>query len=111
MGLVAQQDIYYALDIPSTFQIDAALMAQKGRIIRHFYSYWWVCSNYSNAIRDKLEIYGAVISNQKSYWNYGNPLWSGFVSRDITYDTHLRYGPPPYFPTSSEYEFIKWDEE
>ena len=111
LGLVAQQDIYYALDIPSTFQIDAALMAQKGRIIRHFYSYWWVCSNYSNAIRDKLEIYGAVISNQKSYWNYGNPIWSGFVSRDITYDTHLRYGPPPYFPTSSEYEFIKWDEE
>jgi len=111
LGLIAQQDIYYGLDIPNVFEIDAAMMAQKGRIIRHFYSYWWVCSNYSNAVRDKLEIYGTVISNQKSYWNYGNPVWSGFEERDITYDNHLRYSAPPYFPTSTEFEFIKWDEE
>lgn len=111
LGLIAQQDIYYTLDIPDSFEIDAAMMAQKGRIIRHFYSYWWVCSYYANAVRDKLEIYGSVISNQKSYWNYGNPVRSGFINREITYDTHLRYSPPPYFPTSTEYEFIKWDEE
>lgn len=111
LGLIAQQDIYYGLHIPRTFEIDAALMAQKGRIIRHFYSYWWVCSYYSDALRDKLEIYGSVISNQKSYWNYGNPPWSGFYQREITYDSNLKFTPPPYFPTTGEYEFILWRED
>lgn len=111
LGVIAQQDIYYGLHIPETFQIDAALMAQKGRIIRHFYSYWWACSYYFDALKDRLEIYGSVISNQKSYWNYGNPPWSGFTTRDITYDANLKYSPPPYFPTTGEYEFISWKED
>jgi hypothetical protein len=110
LGVIAQQDIYFALHIPETFKIDAVLMAQKGHIIRHFYSYWWVCSYYSDALKDKLEIYGSVISNQKSYWNYGNPPWSGFITREINYDSNLKYAPPPYFPTTGEYEFISWSE-
>lgn len=110
LGLIAQKDIYYGLNIPDNFQIDAALMAQKGKIIRHFYSYWWVCSYYSDALKDNLKIYGSVISNQKSYWNYGNPAWSGFTTRQIIYDPNLMYSPPPYFPTTGEYEFILWEE-
>lgn len=111
LGLIAQQDIYFGLYIPQVFEIDAALMAQKGRVIRHFYRYSWVCSSYPEALRDKLEIYGSVISNQKSYWNYGSPPQSGFVDREITYDPNLKFHPPPYFPTTGEYEFILWQED
>lgn len=108
LGLIAQNDIYFARNIPEDFRIDGAIMAQQGRIIRHAY-YWW-CGGSSEAIKDKLTIYGSIISFQKSYWNYGS-LSSGFIERDISYDPNLLYFSPPFFPTSGEYEFISWIEE
>ncbi len=109
LGLFAQNNIYYARNIPTNFEIDAALLAQKGRIIRHHY-YYGSCSSYSNAVRDKLTIYGSVISNQKSYWNYGTGPSSGFRTREVTYDPNLYFDPPPYFPNQGEYAFISWEE-
>ena len=108
LGLLAQNDIYYTKDIPNEFFIDAALMAQKGKIIRHGY-FWW-CGGSSGAVKDKLTIYGAITSNEKSYWNFCCPF-SGFNEREITYAPDLLYFPPPHFPTSGEYEFISWKEE
>lgn len=109
LGLFAQNNIYYALNIPNNFEINGALLASKGRIIRHHYHYG-SCSNYSNAVRNNLTIYGAIISNQKSYWNFGTGPASGFVNREVTYDPQLYFQPPPYFPTQGEYEFILWEE-
>ncbi len=111
LGLIAQGNIYFAKDVPNDFEIDAALLAQQGRILRHYYGYW--CGNYSNAVRNHLEIYGSVISNQKSYWNWGtgSSLSSGFSTRDVVYDGSMYLEPPPYFPTSGDYEIISWEEE
>lgn len=110
LGIIAQQDIYFARNIPEDFKIDAALMAQKGRIMRHAYYSW--CGGTSQAVKDKLTLYGSVISYLKSYWNYSGG-WgsSGFIERDIIYDPSLLYFSPPYFPSSGEYEFISWQEE
>ncbi len=110
LGVFAQNNIYYALNVPNNFEINAALLAQKGRIIRHNYRYAF-CSSYSNAVRNNLTIYGSVISNQKSYWNYGTGPTSGFITRDVTYDPNNYFDPPPYFPTQGEYEFISWEEQ
>lgn len=109
LGLFSQNNIYYARNIPTNFEINGALLAQKGRVIRHNYRYS-ICSSYSNAVRNSLTIYGALISNQKSYWNYGTSPTSGFVTRSVTYDPNLYFEPPPYFPTQGEYEFISWEE-
>lgn len=110
LGLIAQNDIIITRDIPDDFKIDGALMAQKGRIIRHGYFTW--CGNGAGqAVKDKLTINGAIISYNKSYWNYGEDPVSGFLEREITYDTDLLYNPPPYFPTSGEYEIISWRED
>ena len=84
-------------------------MAQTGKIIRHGYSS--SCGGASGAVKDKLTINGAILSYEKSYWNYGSSLYSGFIEREINYDTHLLYQPPPFFPVSGEYEFISWTEE
>jgi hypothetical protein len=110
LGIIAQNNIYFGLYVPTDFEVDAALMAQKGRIIRHNYNYSG-CSTYTQATRNSLTVYGSVISNQKSYWNFGSPPSSGFTTRNITYDTTLYYVPPPYFPTQGEYEFISWEEQ
>ncbi len=110
LGLFAQNNIYFGLNVPEDFEINAALLASQGRIIRHNYRYSG-CSYYSAAVKDNLTIYGSVISNQKSYWNFGTGPTSGFRERLITYDSNLYFDAPPYFPDQGEYEFISWTEE
>jgi hypothetical protein len=109
LGLFAQNNIYLALNIPNNFEVDAALLAQGGRIVRHDYNYSG-CSSYANAMRNNFTFYGSMISNLKSYWNYGSPTVSGFTTRTVTYDQNLYFQPPPYFPTQGAYEFISWQE-
>ncbi len=110
LGLFAQNNIYFSLDIPTNFEIDAALLASVGRIVRHHYNYSG-CSSYANAVRNNLLIYGSVISNQKSYWNWGTNPDSGFITRTINYDSNLYFDSPPYFPSQGQYEFISWTEQ
>lgn len=112
LGLISQNNIFFVRDIPSDFRVDGVLMAQKGKIIRH--GYYSSCTGSStNSIRNSLTINGSLINYYKSYWNFysDSTLISGFRERTINYDTHLLYAPPPYFPTSGEYEFISWREE
>ena len=116
LGLISQHDIYFARDIPENFQIDAALLSQSGKIIRHAYyylSYFSQCGNAgSGNVKDKLTINGAIMSFNKSYWNFesGGNLISGFTSRETNYDGNLLFMPPPYFPTTGEYQFLNWKE-
>ncbi len=109
LGLIAQGDIYFGRNIPTNFRIDGALMAQKGKIIRH--GYISGCGSGSWSVKNSLTINGSLISYNKSYWNFGSPPSSGFTTRNINYDADLLFMPPPYFPTSGEYEFISWAEE
>lgn len=117
LGLIAQNDIIFALSIPQDFEVNAALLAQKGKVIRHNYKSQG-CSHLPEAVRQTLTIYGSIISNLKSYWSYGqgnagfgsDPV-SGFSQREIYYDNTLYFTPPPFFPTQNEYEFISWSEE
>lgn len=113
LGLIAQNDVIFIRDLPEDFRIDAAMMAQKGQIIRYAYAgYNAQCSNQPGAVKNSLTINGAVISYNKSYWNYvsGGVLRSGFTTRTLNYDGSLLFSPPPYFPTSGEYQFINWRE-
>ena len=113
LGLMAQHDIYFSLDIPDDFEVDAALLAQTGRVARHHYNYFQ-CSNQNKSVRNKITLFGTVISKEKSYWNFGSgpgqPA-SGFVKREIIYDQGLLFEPPAYFPTFGGLQLISWQEE
>lgn len=109
LGLISQNDLYFVRDVPDNFQVDAVLMSQNGAIVRH--GYYPGCNPGSWSIKNSLTMNGAVINYDKSYWNWGSPLQSGFTTRTINYDTNILYAPPPYFPNSGEYEFISWRED
>ena len=109
LGLVAQNNIYFARDVPDYFQVDAIMIAQKGGIIRH--GYFDDCEGTYAAVKQKLTINGSLISYFKSYWNFGTGPESGFLEREINFDMDAYYNPPPYFPTYGQYEFISWTEE
>lgn len=118
VGLIAQNDIYFGLDIPQDFIIHAAMLAQSGKVIRHNYKKQG-CGAQPQAVRQTLTIYGSIISYLKSYWSYGtgpqigfgNEPTSGFTFRETIYDPQLYFGPPPYFPTEPDYTIISWEEE
>lgn len=106
IGLIGQKDVEVYRQSNNVLQIDAALIAQTGRVGR---------ANYTGpfAIRDMITIYGAIASNQRYGFAWadimGNHV-SGYVARNLYYDNNLLYCPPPYFPAGTQYELDLWEE-
>ena len=111
LGVMSQDDIIFIRNLPNNFEIDGALLAQSGKIFRHYYGASWCGGSTSYAVRNNFDFYGSLTSNQKSYWNWGSQPLSGFTTRNVTYDPNLSLQPPPYYPTQGDYEFIFWEEE
>lgn len=120
IALIAQNNVNVGLTSSDFLRIDAALVAQNGRIGR--YSYSTACDPYGRPYyrRNTITLYGMLATNQRYGFSYtgsnfycsdGTSRGSGYCYRDITYDTNLLYGPPPSFPlTGSQYEIISWKE-
>lgn len=105
IGLIAQNNMNVGLYSNNNLYVDAALVAQNGRVGRYYYS----SSCGSNYIRNSLSLYGMIASNQRYGWAYTDG--TGYQTRTITYDGNLLYGPPPNFPiTASQYDIISWEE-
>ncbi|MBI3304775.1 hypothetical protein HYZ80_00405 [Candidatus Parcubacteria bacterium] len=107
LGLVAQQNILIPYLSPVDLEIDAAMVAINGSVQRYL---------YAGDIKNRLSIYGSVISYGKWMWTWmsggGGPVVSGYSSSDTAYDAHLASVPPPGFPLkSSSYQLISWQEE
>lgn len=104
IGLIAQGDFNVGLVSEDDLRIDAAIIAQNGRIGR--YSYSTGCS--PNHARTLLTTYGMLGTNQRSGFWY-DP--DGYATRNYIYDANLLYAPPPSFPlTADQYVTISWEE-
>lgn len=107
-GAVAQRHVLIPYSgAPSTMQLDGAFVAQKGSFHRRYYP------SGPHQLKESLTRYGMVASNgvPGTAWISGGQIVSGFKKGSGTWDPHLLYNPPPYFPTSGQYEFISWEEE
>lgn len=111
IGLIAQRNINIGLGSANSLRVDAALIAQYGRVGRYYYS-----SSYcgSTALRDSITLYGMIASNTRYGFSWicnGTTHCSGYDTRNINYDPHFLYCAPPNFPlTSDQYETISWEE-
>lgn len=115
IALIAQKDITTGLFSENNLRIDAALIAQNGRIGRFYYRPSYVqggdtypgCS--SDHVKNSLILYGMISSKNRYGFAYSDN--TGYINREIRYDSNLLYNPPPYFPLTSEsYEMISWEE-
>lgn len=105
IGLIAQGDITVGMVSDDNLRIDAALMANNGRVGRPYYGYQ--CSPYHE--RDTITLYGMIGTNERYGFAYTDD--TGYENRVIIYDANLLYGPPPSFPlTSDKYSTISWEE-
>lgn len=109
LALISQQNILFTRDVPDNFKVDGILMAQKGTIMRH--GYLSTCGGTTGAVKQKLTTNGSLISYYKSYWNFGSGPESGFRERELNFDSYQIFNPPPYFPTSGDFQFVSWIEE
>lgn len=109
IALIAQKNINIGMVSAATLRIDAALMAQNGRVGRYYYSgpTGSKCSPYH--ARTSITAYGMLGSNQRYGFAYTDG--TGYTTRNLVYDTNLLYGPPPSFPlTTDAYRIVSWEE-
>jgi len=104
IGIIAQNNIEIAWASENDLRIDAALLAQQGRVGREHYT----SKGYSPDSKTVITIYGAIATNLRYgfAWTDG----TGYTTRNLYYDNNLLYYPPPYFPTGTQYELDLWEE-
>ena len=105
IGLIAQKDVKVGMESNNSLRIDAALMANNGKVGRFYYAN--SCSPYNH--RTDITLYGMIGSSDR--YGFAFTDGTGYNLRTIIYDANLLYGPPPSFPlTSDKYSTISWDE-
>ena len=106
IGLIAQNNINVGLISEDNLQIDAALVAQKGRVGRFYYSSSCSSTYYKRQI---LTLNGMLATALRYGFAYTDG--TGYQIRILNYDSDLLYSPPPSFPlTSDQYITISWEE-
>ena len=105
IALIAQNNFNVGMVSSDTLRIDTALIAQNGRAGRYYYSS--NCSPYN--VRSSLTSYGMIGTSQRYGFAYTDN--TGYITRNLIYDSNLLYGPPPNFPlTTDQYVPISWSE-
>ncbi len=104
IGIIGQNNIEIGWASESDLRIDAALLAQQGRVGREHYT----SKGYSPDSKSVITVYGAIATNLRYgfAWTDG----TGYITRNLYYDNNLLYYPPPYFPTGTQYELDLWEE-
>jgi len=104
LTLIGQRNVLIGPDSPNEMELRGIFVAQKGRFSRN---------HYPNNIREKLEIYGSMISNGRvgTKWVSGSQVVSGYLKRETYVDPYLLYNPPVFTPfISPQYKIVSWEE-
>ncbi len=103
IGLIAENNVTIGLYSEDNLEIEGALLAQKGRVGRDYYS-----SFYSYAHRNEITVRGSIATNNRYGFAYTDG--TGYNVRNLYFDNNLIYYPPPYFPTGTVYELDLWED-
>lgn len=105
LALIAENNMLIGPQSPEQMELRGIFVAQKGRFSRN---------HYLNNLRDKLEIYGSIISNGRvgTQWISGSVVISGYLKRESYFDSNLVYAAPPFVPyVNPDFRIIDWQEE
>ncbi|MDO8515932.1 MAG: hypothetical protein Q7S28_01635 [bacterium] len=113
LGIIAQNNFNVGLFSEDVLRIDGGIVAQHGRLGRHYYSPP-NDQNDSNkcgptVVRQQITLYGSIISDEG--YGFGFEDGTGYQDRIIIYDANLLNSPPPDFPLlSTDFAQLSWDE-
>jgi hypothetical protein len=109
ISLIAQGDFNIGLYSDDNLRIDGAIIAQNGRAGRYYYGTSCQANGNDYHIRNTVTLYGMIATNERYGFAYTDN--TGYINRNIIYDSNLLYGPPPSFPlTASQYSIVSWQE-
>jgi len=125
IGLVAQGNISVGLYSDGSFsgtddqkelRVDAAMIAQNGRVGRNYFARDCDSTYYQ---RNIITVYGSISTNQRygfawicgDTWTRNDPCDSGYETRNLNFDQNMTLSPPPFFPTTGTYAILDWREE
>ncbi|MDD5040456.1 MAG: pilus assembly PilX N-terminal domain-containing protein [Patescibacteria group bacterium] len=127
IGLIAQDSILAGFYSEDDLRVDAAQIAQKGKVGRLYYAAdsgtFDPASCNQNYVRSTYTNYGAIGTNQRYGFAYvcggaGNPACapcgttaSGYCIRNLYYDENFYFAPPPFFPVTDQYRVLTWEQE
>lgn len=104
LALFGERNVLIGPQSPNVMELRGIFIAQKGRFSRN---------HYPENIREKLEIYGLIISNGRvgTKWVSGSQVVSGYLQRESYFDSNLVYNPPPFVPyIVSDFQILNWEE-
>lgn len=104
LALIGEKNVLIGPQSPNQMEVRGIFVAQKGRFSRN---------HYPNNFRDKLEIYGAIISNGRvgTQWVSGSQIVSGYLKRESYFDANLIYNPPVFVPyIGPDFKIVNWEE-
>ncbi len=104
IGIIGQNNVEIAWASANNLHIDAALLAQQGRVGReHYIEKGLVPDNKAS-----ITVNGAIATNQRYGFSWTDG--TGYAARNLYYDNNLLYFPPPYFPSGTQYAMDLWEE-
>lgn len=114
IGLIGQTNVSVGLFSEDNLQVDAALIAQKGRAGRYYYrprpgAQFNPAGCQNNIYRNTLTLNGAIATNQRYGFAYTDG--TGYQTRNLNFDNNLVFAPPPSFPTTGQYALLSWEEK
>ncbi len=104
LTLIGERNILIGPQSPAQMELRGIFIAQKGRFSRN---------HYPGNIREKLEIYGSIISNGRvgTKWTSGGSVVSGYQNRESYFDANLVYNPPSFTPfIDPDFKILHWEE-
>ncbi len=104
LAVVGEQNILISPDSPNDMELRGIFIAQKGRFGRNHYPW---------NIKDKLEMYGAIVSNGRvgTKWTSGSVIVSGYRVRENYTDPNLVFDAPAFVPAiSPDFQILDWEE-
>jgi len=111
-GAVAQNHVLLPWSgAEDDLRLDGAYIAQNGRFGRRYYPN--CCGSQAHRLKTQMVRYGMIASSlvPVTAWVDGSgQVISGYQTGQSSYDPNLLYLPPPYFPTTGEYQFISWEQ-
>jgi hypothetical protein len=92
-----------------TYEIDAALVAENGRVGRYYYNGNCTVGSNDYSQRNSLTLLGMIATAIRYGFAYSDG--TGYDIRNINYDANLLYAPPPSFPqATTQYQVISWQQ-
>jgi len=106
LGLVAEQNVVISRNAPHDVAIYASIMALNSSFT---VEQWW-----QGPPKGRLSVLGGIIQNRRgpvgTFSGSTGVKLSGYT-KDYRYDTRLANLAPPFYPTTTQYQAVLWQEE